>query len=161
MGELGSLASGIGIVAKRLATDLSLQARLRAEPELILTAIEEILRICGPLVSNRRRATRDVVLGGQHIARGERLTLMWIAANRDEAVFEHPEEVRLSRDPQPNLLFGAGIHICPGAPLARLELRVAIEELLRYSKRIELAEPAPCRAIYPANGWESLPLKLS
>ncbi|HNP65759.1 MAG TPA: cytochrome P450, partial [Woeseiaceae bacterium] len=139
----------------------ALQARLRAEPELVSTAIEEILRTCGPLVTNRRRATRDVVLGGQHIAKGDRLTLMWVAANRDETVFEHPEEVRLSRDPQHNLLFGAGIHICPGAPLARLELRVAVEELLGHSTKLEFAEPAACRATYPANGWKSLPLKLS
>ncbi len=119
------------------------------------------MRTCGPLVTNRRRATRDVVLGGQHIAKGDRLTLMWVAANRDETVFEHPEEVRLSRDPQHNLLFGAGIHICPGAPLARLELRVAVEELLGHSTKLEFAEPAACRATYPANGWKSLPLKLS
>lgn len=161
VGELSSLASSIGIVAERLATEPELQARIRAEPALITTAIEEILRTCGPLVSNRRRATRDVVLGGRHISAGERVTLMWIAANRDETVFEDPGEVRLDRDLQHNLLFGAGIHVCPGAPLARLELRVAVEELLRRSNRIELCGSAPRRATYPANGWESLPLKLS
>ncbi len=161
VGELGSLASGIGIVAERLATEPALQARLRVEPELIPTAVEEILRVCGPLVSNRRRATRDVILGGRHISAGERLTLMWVAANRDETVFEHPEEVRLDRNAQHNLLFGAGIHICPGAPLARLELRVAVEELLGHCERIELAESTPRRAVYPANGWVSLPLNLS
>ncbi|HNP37114.1 MAG TPA: cytochrome P450 [Woeseiaceae bacterium] len=160
VGELGSLASSIGIVASRLATEPGLQAQLRAEPGLIPTAVEEILRVCGPLVSNRRRATRDVVLGGRHIAAGDRLTLMWVAANRDDTVFAHPGEVRLDRDARHNLLFGAGIHICPGAPLARLELRVAVEELLEHFSQIEPAEIAPRRAVYPANGWESLPLKL-
>lgn len=161
VGELGSLAAAVGIVAGRLSTEPALQARLRAEPELIPTAVEEILRACGPLVSNRRRATRDVVLGGRSIAAGDLLTLIWVAANRDNAVFERPDEVRLDRDPEHNLLFGYGIHVCPGAPLARLELRVAIEELLGHFGRIEPADTAPRRAVYPANGWESLPLKLS
>ncbi|MBK6289197.1 MAG: cytochrome P450 [Gammaproteobacteria bacterium] len=160
VGELGSLASGIGIIAGQLAAGPVLQARLRAEPVLIPAAIEEILRACGPLVSNRRRATRDVVLGGRHISAGERVTVFWVAANRDDTVFESPDEVRVERDSRPNLLFGAGIHICPGAPLARLELRVAVEELLGHCGKIELAD-TPRRAVYPANGWASLPLKLS
>lgn len=161
VGELGSLVSSIGIVAGRLATEPALQAYLRAKPELIPTIVEEILRTCGPLVSNRRRATRDVVLGGRYIAAGDLLTVMWVAANRDDAVFEAPDEVRVDRDLRHNLLFGAGIHLCPGAPLARLELRIAVEELLGHFGRIEPADTAPRRATYPANGWESLPLRLS
>ncbi|HEX7061415.1 MAG TPA: cytochrome P450 [Woeseiaceae bacterium] len=162
MGELGSLASSIGILAGHLAVDRDLQARLRAEPALLPAAIDEILRISGPLILNRRVAKRDVELGGRRIAAGERLSLMWIGANRDEAVFEAPEEVRLDRDPAANLLYGAGIHVCPGAPLARLELRVAMEELLRRTRRIELgADEMPRKAVFPANGWESLPLRLA
>lgn len=162
MGELGSLASGIGILAGHLALDGDLQDRLRAEPSLLPAAIDEILRISGPLVLNRRVAKRDVELGGRRIAAGERVSLMWISANRDEAVFDDPAEVRLDRDPAANLLYGAGIHVCPGAPLARLELRVALEELLRLSGRIELQPDKPARkAVFPANGWESLPLKFS
>lgn len=162
MGELGSLASSIGILAGHLAVDRDLQARLRAEPALLPAAIDEILRISGPLILNRRVAKRDVELGGRRIAAGERLSLMWIGANRDEAVFEAPGEVRLDRDPAANLLYGAGIHVCPGAPLARLELRVAMEELLRRTRRIELgADEMPRKAVFPANGWESLPLRLA
>lgn len=162
MGELGSLASGIGILAGHLAVDGDLQDRLRAEPSLLPAAIDEILRISGPLVLNRRVAKRDVELGGRRIAAGERLSLMWISANRDEAVFDDPGEVRLDRNPVNNLLYGAGIHVCPGAPLARLEMRVALEELLRFSQRIELQPDEPARkAVFPANGWESLPLKFS
>src|SRR5690606_1907000 len=107
-----------------LAADGNLQARLRVEPPLLPAAIDEILRISGPLVLNRRVATRDVEIGGRQIKAGERVSLLWIAANRDEQVFDEPGEVRLDRDPRPNLLYGAGIHVCPGAPLARLELRV-------------------------------------
>lgn len=162
MGELGSLASGIGIVAAHLADDLGLQERLRAEPVLLPGAIDEILRISGPLVLNRRVARRDVELGGRRVAAGERLSLLWISANRDEAVFENPREVRLDRDPGANLLYGAGIHVCPGAPLARLEMRVAMEELLRRSRRIERRDDGPAeKAVFPANGWASLPLKIA
>ncbi len=162
MGELGSLASSIGTLAGHLAVDQDLQARLRAEPALLPAAIDEILRISGPLILNRRVATRDVELGGRRIAAGERLSLMWIGANRDETVFEDPGQVRLDRDPAANLLYGAGIHVCPGAPLARLELRVAMEELLRRTRRIELGpDETPRKAVFPANGWESLPLRLT
>ena len=162
VGELGSLAASVGILAQHLADDRGLQARLRAEPPLLPAAIDEILRISGPLVLNRRVATRDVEVGGRHIKAGERLSLLWIAANRDERVFDEPGQVRLERDPRPNLLYGAGIHVCPGAPLARLELRVAMEELLGHSRRIELRPEASARrAGYPANGWESLPLNLT
>ncbi|MCB1844721.1 MAG: cytochrome P450, partial [Halioglobus sp.] len=160
VGELGSLASGIGIIAHHLASDAGLQLRLRREPQLISAAIEEILRICGPLVYNRRVATRDVVLGGRRISAGERLSVFWVSANRDEAEFPRPAEVRFDRDSQQNLLFGAGIHVCPGAPLARLELRVAVEELLRRSTHISLGDSEPRTAIFPANGWASLELIL-
>ncbi len=162
MGELGSLASGIGIVTAHLAGNPGLQEQLRAEPARVPGAIDEILRISGPLVLNRRVAKRDVELGGRRVAAGERLSLLWISTNRDEAVFENPLEVRLDRDPGANLLYGAGIHVCPGAPLARLEMRVAMEELLRRSRRIERRDDGPAeKAVFPANGWASLPLKFA
>ena len=160
VGEVTSIAASLGILAQRLATDEALQVRLRAEPALLPKACDEILRVCGPLVANQRVATRDVELGGRQIKAGERVTLMWPAANRDEEVFEAPAEVRLERDPSRSLLFGAGIHVCPGAPLARLELRVALEELLAQTRWFEL-EPteAACRkAVYPANGVAELRL---
>lgn len=162
VGEVTSVAASLGILAHRLATDAALQARLRAEPALLSSACDEILRVCGPLVANQRIATRDVELGGRQIKAGERVTLMWPAANRDEEVFEAPAEVRLERDSSKSLLFGAGIHVCPGAPLARLELRVAMEELLAHTNWFEL-DPADgsCRkAVYPANGFAELRLVL-
>ncbi len=159
VGEIGSLAAGIGIVVHELAQNSDLQRRLRAEPGSIPLAIEEILRVTGPLLMNRRVARRDVELGGRRIAAGERLTLMWVAANRDPEVFEAPERVQLDRDQSQNLLYGAGIHVCPGAPLARLELRVAIEELLRRAPFELGGEPVP--AIYPAHGWRSLPVRFA
>ncbi|MEO8178884.1 MAG: cytochrome P450 [Deltaproteobacteria bacterium] len=161
VGEVESLAAAAGILAQRLASDVALQHQLRAEPRWLPAAIEEILRVMGPLVLNRRLALRDVKLGGCHIRKGDRLSLMWLSANRDERVFESPQEVRLERDARQNLLYGAGIHVCPGAPLARLELQIAMAELLRCSGQIELSGETPGQpATYPANGWLSLALKL-
>jgi cytochrome P450 len=162
VGEVTSVAAALGIVTQRMATDGALQERVRADPALLPQACDEILRVCGPLVANQRVATRDVELGGRHISAGERVTLMWLAADRDPEVFEAPAEVRLERDLGSSLLFGAGIHVCPGAPLARLELRVALEELLARTRWFELAPGADaCRkAVYPANGFAELRLQL-
>jgi cytochrome P450 len=86
---------------------------------------------------------------------------MWASANRDEAVFGDPDEFRLDRDPALNLLYGAGIHVCPGAPLARLELRVFMEELLRRVPRLALCpDKQPVRAVYPASGFSFLPIMI-
>lgn len=157
----GTVAAALGIVIRYLAEDVELQTRLRSEPELIETATMEILRTDGPLVSNTRTATRDVEIGGQAIGAGERISLMWIAANRDPAVFTDPEHVIIERGADDNLLFGAGIHRCLGEALAILNLRVAVEELLRHVARFELVEPgAPSRNVYPSNGLLELPLRL-
>ena len=94
-----------------------LQQRLRQDPSLLRVAIDEILRIHAPLIANRRVATGAVEIGGREIGAGERITLIWASANRDEGVFGDPDEFRLDRDPAENLLYGAGIHVCPGAPL--------------------------------------------
>ena len=162
VGEVGSLAAAIGIVTRELAVNAHLHETLRARPELLSTAIDEILRVTGPLLLNRRVATRDVVLGERRIAAGQRLSLFWVAANRDPEVFDTPEEVRLDRNPADNLLYGRGIHVCPGAPLARLELQVAIEALLGRCQRIELDDnQRPRRAAYPASGWVFLPVRFA
>jgi cytochrome P450 len=122
VGELGTIAASVGILAHYLAANQAVQAQLRSDPRLLPAAIDEILRMHAPLISNRRVTTRQVEVGGRELAAGERLTLLWASANRDEAVFGDPDEFRVDRDPDANLLYGAGIHVCPGAPLARLEL---------------------------------------
>ncbi len=162
VGEVGTIAASVGILAHHLATDPALQQRLRNNPGLLPAAIDEILRLDGPLVANRRRTACPVEIGGQQIEEGERLSIVWIAGNRDPEVFERPGEFRLDRDPADNLLYGAGIHVCPGAPLARLELRVVMEELLCATTRIEPdPETEPVRAHWPAAGFERLPLQLA
>ncbi|MGB7479800.1 MAG: cytochrome P450 [Burkholderiaceae bacterium] len=161
VGEVGTISAAIGILVHYLAQHPQLQRRLRAEPQLLAAANDEILRLHGPLVTNRRVTTGAVRVGERRIGSGQRVTLNWVAANRDPAVFEQPDEFRLERDPAANLLYGAGIHVCPGAPLARLELRVVMEELLARTTAIELVPgrpPAP--ASYPASGYASLPLQV-
>lgn len=159
VGEVGSMAAALGILARRMALDSTLQERLRGDLSLVPSATEEVLRVSGPLVANRRVAKREVELGGRTIHAGERVTVMWISANRDELAFERATDVVLGRDQADSLLYGAGVHVCPGAPLARLELNVALEEMLRLG-RFELAPAAaPQRTLYPANGWAHLPLR--
>jgi cytochrome P450 len=159
VGELGTISASVGILAHYLVERPELQQQLRKQPSLLPAAIDEILRIHAPLVANRRVTTRAVTVGGREIASGERMTLIWASANRDEAVFGDPDEFRLDRDPSQNLLYGVGIHVCPGAPLARLELRIIMEELLVGTRQIALVPgKPPARAMYPASGFSSLPL---
>jgi len=157
----GTVAAALGIVIRYLAEDVALQTRLRSEPDLIEAAIWEILRTDGPLVSNTRTASQDVEIGGRAIRAGERISLMWIAANRDPATFTDPEHVILDRGIDDNLLFGAGIHRCLGESLAIQNLRVAVDELLQHIARFEFVAPsAPPRSVYPSNGLRELPLRL-
>ncbi len=158
----GTVVAGIGLVIHYLAEHEELQLQLRDDPSGLPAAIDEILRVDGPLVANRRTATRDVEISGRQIAAGDTLTLMWIAANRDDEAFDHAIDVRLDRDPAQNLLFGAGIHHCQGIRLARLEMRMAIEELLAQTNGFHLVEGAtPKRDVYPSNGLESMTLRIS
>jgi hypothetical protein len=102
-----------------------------------------------------------VELAGHRFEPGDRLSLLWASANRDEAVFGDPDEFRTDRDPSLNLLYGAGIHVCPGAPLARLQLRIVMETLLANTRSIEpVPGTAPVRAHYPNGGFSSLPLRI-
>ncbi len=161
VGEIGTISASVGILAHYLAGHSELQAQLRSQPELLPPAIEEILRIHGPLVMNRRVTTRPVEIGGKKIGAGERISLNWISANRDEAAFDEPDKFRLDRNPDQNLLYGAGIHYCPGAPLARLEMRVFLEELLaRTREMVIVPERPPTLAVYPASGFAILPLRI-
>ncbi len=157
----GTVAAGLGILVLHLAQDPELQDRLRSDPSLIPAAIEEILRVDDPLVANRRTTTREVKIQGRTIPKGENLTLMWIAANRDPRAFDDPNAVKIERSTGASLVWGQGIHFCQGAPLARLEMRVALEELLSRTKRLEFAGDATRRAAYPSNGLAALPLRVS
>lgn len=157
----GSAVGALSIILLHLAENPEVQARLRAEPALIPNAIEEFLRLDGPLVSSQRVATRDARIGGREIAAGARTTLMWIAADRDPEAFDQAGDLRLDRDTSASLVFGGGIHRCLGDDLARLELRIGLEELLAATDSIERVETrAAPREVYPSNGIDSLVLRL-
>ena len=161
VGEVGTIAASIGILLHWLAGHPDWQQRLRGQPGLLGAAIDEVLRIDGPLVANRRITTRATTLGGCPLAAGSRVSINWIAANRDPRVFGDPDAFHIDRDPALNLLYGAGIHVCPGAPLARLELRVLMEEILARTTRISLdAGHPPTRAVYPDAGYATLRVRL-
>ncbi|MCE2390837.1 MAG: cytochrome P450 [Proteobacteria bacterium] len=114
-------------------------AWLREHPEALPTAVEELIRWVTPILNMRRTATRDTEVAGQSIAEGEQVLLMYSSANRDENVFEDPDRLDVKRRPNPHIAFGFGTHFCLGASLARLELRVVFEELLRSLPDLRLA----------------------
>jgi cholest-4-en-3-one 26-monooxygenase len=115
-------------------------AMLKEKPSLIPTAVEEMLRFWPPIHHFRRTATCDVELRGKVIRKGDKVIMWYPSANRDERVFDDPNRFDIQRDPNDHLSFGHGEHFCLGASLARLELRVMFEELLRgVSEIIPLA----------------------
>lgn len=161
VGELATIAASVGIIVHYLAAHPHTQDILRRDPGLIGAANDEILRIRAPLIANRRVATKPVRIGEAELQAGDRLTLIWASANRDERVFGDPDGFRLDRNPALNLLYGAGIHACPGAPLARLELQLIIASLLAHSRSLELvADDTPVFAVYPTGGFRSVRLRM-
>jgi cytochrome P450 len=117
--------------------------------------VEEMLRHDSPLQLFERTATRDVVVGDVVIQEGQKIAALLGAANRDAAVFDAPDDFRPDRDPNPHLAFGAGIHFCIGAPLARLELQTSVAALLRRFGLLEIVE-AVRRPTFVLRGYERL-----
>jgi cytochrome P450 len=125
----------LGCALQLLLHTPGLQERLRAEPALIEPFVEEAIRLETPFKFHYRVVKHDTTLCGMALAAGDRLLLGWAAANRDPAAFEAPQEMRLDRQqPQRHLGFGHGIHFCIGAPIARMEARITLEELLRQTQ---------------------------
>jgi len=104
---------------------------LLTHPEHFATMADEVARFVSPVISFVRTATRDTELHGQRIAAGDKLLLLYQAANRDADVFDRPDEFDVTRSPNPHIAFGVGPHVCMGSNLARLEIRVLFEELVR------------------------------
>ena len=116
--------------------------RLRSDPGAIPLAVEEILRWSSPVAYFARRAAQDTEIAGISIAAGDRVTMWFPSANRDEDVFEHPFRFDIGRSPNPHVAFGGGgVHFCLGAHLARRELAILLEVLLERTSHIELAGP--------------------
>lgn len=135
-------------------------ALLRDDRSLMPLAVEEIVRWTHPATYNRRTATRDAHLGGHSIRAGEKVVFWEASANRDRAVFAEPMTFLLTRDPNPHVGFGHGIHHCLEASLARLEIRIVLEELLDRVKSVELAGPVEWARSNKHTGLRNLPLRL-
>jgi cytochrome P450 len=133
---------------------------LRADPTRAPAAVEEILRWANPLHYFRRTATEDTEIRGVPIAAGEKLSMMYTSANRDEDVFADGQSFDIRRDPNPHLSFGIGEHFCLGAHLARLEGRVFFEELLARFPVIEQTGDAVRTRSNLNNALKALPIHL-
>ena len=136
---------------------------LVAEPDRIELGVEELLRYVSPIKNMARTVTRDLELRGQQLHEGDQVMLFYPSANRDASVFDDPDRLDVTRDPNPHLAFGFGPHFCMGASLARLELKVMFTELLRRLPDIELVPGADLeyRASNFISGPESMPVRFT
>jgi cytochrome P450 family 142 subfamily A polypeptide 1 len=134
--------------------------KLTDDPGLMPTAVEEMLRWVTPIQNMNRTATQDVTLRGERLRTGDKVLLLYPSANRDERQFPRPDVFDVARRPNDHVAFGFGAHFCLGASLARLELRVMFEELLRRLPDMELAtdEPLPRRPSNFVVGIEHMPV---
>lgn len=135
--------------------------KLRAEPQLIKTAVEEIIRWTTPSAYKRRTATCETEIHGLSIREGDKVTFWEMSANRDSTVFDSPFEFNIARSPNKHLGFGAGVHFCLGAALARLELRIVFEELVHFEHTLSLDGDPQWMPNNRLVGLKSLPVRLS
>ena len=133
-------------------------AALRADPGLVPTAVEELIRYDSPLQLFERTAVEDTVIADVTVSAGRKIAALLGAANRDPAAFDDPDRFDVSRDPNPHLGFGVGIHFCVGAPLARVELQVSLATLLRRFPTLSLAARPARRPEFVIRGVRSLPV---
>lgn len=129
---------------------------LRSDPGLLPTAIEELLRFDTPAPMFERWVLVDIELHGKTIPRGQELALQFAAANRDPRAFDRADEIVLERSPNPYLSFGAGIHYCLGAPLAKLEFDILFARMLRDLPRLELVEEPRWKPRFILRGLEAI-----
>jgi cytochrome P450 len=146
-----------GMVA--LLSQPDAQRRLRAEPELVGAAVEEMLRWWTPVMVFRRTATRGCRIGGRPVAAGQKVVVSFLSANRDPRVFEDPGAFRVDRNSREHLVFGHGPHLCLGAHLARVQMRTMFSRLLERTTWLEPAgEPALLRSSFQ-RGVKRLPMR--
>ena len=148
---------GNGLVA--LLQRRGLWERLRLSPDLVPTAVEEMLRFDSPLHLFERTAKTDVEVAGVTVREGQKIAALLGAANRDPEVFADADEFDVTRDPNPHLAFGAGIHFCLGAPLARAEMQTSLQLLLERFGDLELADAPQARPTFVLRGFTSVPVR--
>lgn len=133
---------------------------LRDKPyELAATTIDEFIRYDAPLHLFERTATEDVEIGGVTVKEGQKIAALLGSANRDETVFERATEMDITRDPNPQIGFGAGIHFCIGAPLARMEMTTSLPQLVSKFPNLELAGEPIRRPGFVLRGYESVEVR--
>jgi cytochrome P450 len=152
----------IALSTLALARDPEAYRRLREDPELMGSAVEELLRFCPPVWFFRRTATAATTIRGVEIAARDKVTVWFAAANRDADHYPDPHRLDLARNPADNLTFGrGGPHVCLGQHLAKLELRVYLEELVARVATLSVAEPPPRLRSNFSNGLKRLPVSVT
>jgi cytochrome P450 len=135
--------------------------KLRERRELIPNMVSEIIRWQTPLAHMRRTATRDTEIAGKKIAKGDKVVMWYVSANRDDAVFERPNELLIDREnARQHLAFGIGVHFCMGSRLAEMQLRVVWEETLARFRQVEVVgDPVRVRSNF-VKGYSRLPVRV-
>ena len=137
-------------------------AKLKDDPSLIPTAVEEFLRWASPVYHFRRTATRDVELGGKHIKEGDKVVMWYASGNRDEEVFGNPYDFEVTRQNNDHVTFGKGSpHLCLGNLLARTEIRIMFEELIPRLATVRLTGEVPRVRSNFVNGIKHLPVEVT
>lgn len=148
----------LGVLA--LSADPQTWKRLQHDEDARGAAVEEMLRWASTTPYNRRTATRDTEIGGQPIAAGDKVTIWWASANRDESMFDDPHLFDVDRTPNRHLAFGRGSHHCLGAALARMEIRVMLDALLRECAGMTLVGPVEYVRSNKHSGVRHMPSRL-
>jgi cytochrome P450 len=159
-GGMDTVMAALSNIFVHLGQDATARRALASDPSRIPRAIEEFLRLCAPVQGFARTVTRKCELGGQTLAKGDTLFLLWASANRDERIFENAESFVIDRTPNRHLTFGIGPHRCLGSGLARTELRIVLQEFLQRIPDYEIVDDqlVPPATIGIVNGWVSVPI---
>ncbi|WP_374284754.1 cytochrome P450 [Novosphingobium sp.] len=152
-------SSSVGVGMMQLALNPDQFARLRADPALIPSAAQEMFRWATPVRHFMRTAACDTQLGGQAIAAGESVCLVYLSGNRDETVFADPDQFRVDRSPNRHVAFGYGAHHCLGRILAEMEVEALFREIAARVESIELAGPAEWVKTNHTGGLKRLPIR--
>jgi cholest-4-en-3-one 26-monooxygenase len=150
----------LGNTAFDLITHPRQRELLVKHPELISGAVEEELRFSPPITHFRRTATRSCMIGHQPIEEGQKVVMWYVSANRDEEVFERPDDFDVTRKASAHLTFGYGAHFCIGHALAKLTLRIAVEEYLTKMPKMSLVEPPERLQAAAFNGFKKMTIRV-
>jgi cytochrome P450 len=152
-------SSSVGIGMMQLARNPAEFEKLKANPDLVGTAAQEIFRWATPVRHFFRTAAKDTVLAGQEVKAGESVCLMYLSGNRDEAAFEDPDAFRVDRTPNRHVAFGYGAHHCLGRILAEMEVEALFREIAKRVDSVELAGPAEWVKTNHTGGLKHLPIR--